>query len=180
MKILSVAIALALAAPAAAQDEGDAIVDKIINLPPPAAHVVNGLSGKPRVREDESVQGGKALRIPVPGKGENAWSVSLSNPIEKPVKAGDAIVLAFWARLEKPPKGEASATIPYAGVQLAKEPYTAIMTEPVTVGPEWKLHEIRGKATRDYAAGELNVSLHLATAKQTIDVGPVFVLNMGQ
>ena len=180
MKMLVMGIALALAAPAAAQEAEDAIVDKIINLPPPAAHVVNGLVGKPKVRKDESVQGGKSLRIPVPGKGADPWSVSLSNPIEKAVKAGDSIVLAFWARLEKGPEGAASATIPYAGVQLAKEPYTAIMTEPVTIGPEWKLHEIRGKAERDYAAGELNVSLHLATAKQTIDVGPVFVLNMGQ
>ena len=180
MRYLVAALALALAAPAAAQEEGDGLVDKIINLPPPAAHVVNGLPIKPKVRKDENVQGGKALRIPVPGKGDNAWSVSLSNPIEKPVKAGDDIVLAFWARLEKAPEGAASATIPYAGVQLAKEPYTAIVTQAVTIGPEWKLHEIRGKADRDYAKGELNVSLHLASAKQTIDVGPVFVLNMGQ
>ncbi len=42
------------------------------------------------------------------------------------------------------------------------------------------MHELRGRATRDYAAGELNVSIHLATAKQTVDIGPVFVLNMGQ
>ena len=180
MRYVLAALALAVAAPAAAQEAGDDLVDKIINLPPPAAHVVNGLAAKPKVRKDESVQGGKSLRIPVPGKGADPWSVSLSNPIEKPVKAGDMLVLAFWARLEKGPEGAASATIPYAGVQLNKEPYMAVMTEPVTVGSEWKLHEIRGKAERDYAAGELNVSLHLATAKQTIDVGPVFVLNMGQ
>jgi hypothetical protein len=39
---------------------------------------------------------------------------------------------------------------------------------------------VKGKADKDYPAGALNVSLHLATAKQTVDLGPVFVLDMGQ
>ena len=42
------------------------------------------------------------------------------------------------------------------------------------------MHEIRGRADRDYAAGALNVAMHLATGHQTVDIGPVFVVNMGQ
>jgi hypothetical protein len=49
----------------------------------------------------------------------------------------------------------------------------------VTIGPDWKMVEIKGKANRDYPGGTLNVSVHLATAKQVVDLGPVFVLDMG-
>ncbi|HEX8667972.1 MAG TPA: hypothetical protein VF727_06325 [Allosphingosinicella sp.] len=172
--------AAAGAASAAAQEAGaDDLANKIVNVPPPSAHTVNGLKAKPGVRRDEAVQGGKALRINVPGKSENPWTVSLSNPIEKPIKAGDSLVLAFWARLEKGEGGAATASIPYAGIQLASAPYTALLTQGVTIGPEWKLHEVHGKADRDYKPGEVNVSLHLATGKQTIDIGPIFVLDLG-
>ena len=69
--------------------------------------------------------------------------------------------------------------LPYNAVQLASAPYTALFNGPVTIGPEWKLHEVKGKADKDYAGGTLNASLHLATAKQVVDLGPIFVLNMG-
>jgi hypothetical protein len=62
---------------------------------------------------------------------------------------------------------------------MAHEPYTALFTGPATIGPEWKMVEIKGKADRAYAGGQLNVSVHLATAKQVVDLGPVFVLDMG-
>ena len=180
-RILGLMAAMAVAAPAAAQDAADDdIASKIINIPPPEALRVDGLRAKPKVRKDEAVQGGKALRIAVPGKGDNAWAVSASNPIQKPVKAGDLIVLAFWARLVEGDNGATTATLPYNAVQLASAPYTALFTGAAEIGPEWKLHELRGRADKDYAAGALNVSLHLATAKQTVDLGPVFVLNMGQ
>ena len=174
--LLLIAAALVMHVPAPAQD----IVDRIISVPAPEAFTVQGLRNKPKARKDASVQGEKSLRIAVPGRSDEPWSVAASTAITKPVKAGDALVLAFWARLEKGEKGAASATLPYNAVQQAAAPYTALFTGPATIGPEWKLHELRGKADRDYAAGELNVSIHLATAKQTVDLGPIFVVNMGQ
>ncbi|HEU0100366.1 MAG TPA: hypothetical protein VFQ67_16525 [Allosphingosinicella sp.] len=180
MKTYYVALALGLlaaAAPASAQ-EADDILSKVINAPLPGADRVDGASG--RVRNDPAVQGGKALRIEVPGKSEKAWAVALSNPINKPVKMGDNIVLAFWARLAKGENGATSATLPYNAVQLAEAPYTPLFKDGVTIAPEWKMYEIRGRADRDYSAGSLNVTLHLATGRQTVDIGPIFVLDMGQ
>lgn len=180
-KLFLAAVAVAiLASPGAAQSGDDAILDKVINVPPPSAFTVNGIKGKPKVRNDDSVMGGKALRIQVPGKSERAWDVSVNNAINKPVKAGDEIVLAFWARLEKGEDGATTAVLPHNAVQLSKEPYSAVIAGPATIGPEWKLHEVKGKADRDYAAGDLNATLHLATGKQTVDLGPMFVLDMGQ
>ena len=184
MKALHAAACLLLAAPAAAVAQSapaaaeDDITSRIINLPPPSAYRVDGAKGS--VRKDEAVQGGKTLRVIVPGKSDQAWAVSVANPIEKPVKAGDKLVLAFWARLAKAESGVAAASLPFAGVQLASEPYTPLFSGAVEVGPEWKLHEVKGKADKDHAGGTLNAALHLATGKHTVDLGPVFVLNMGQ
>jgi hypothetical protein len=177
-----IAAALLIAAPALspagalAQDD---IVDRIISVPVPAEYRVEGVRNA-RVRTDDSVQGGKALRVPVPGRSDQPWTVQLSVPITRAVQAGDALILAFWARLERGEDGATSATLPHNAVQLAAEPYTALFSGPATIGPEWAMHEIRGRADRAYAEGALNVSFHLATGRQTVDIGPVFVLNMGQ
>jgi hypothetical protein len=167
-------------APAAAQQAEDDIVNRIISLPVPTAYRVDGLRDKPKVRSDPKVQGGKALRVEVPGKAPNAWAVAVAVPVNKPVKAGDKLVLAYWARLEKGENGATSTTLPYNAVQLAASPYTPLFTGPITIDSEWKLQQVEGKSNRDYQAGMLNVSIHLATAKQIVDIGPVFLLNMGQ
>lgn len=158
-------------APAAAQDELD-----IVNNP--AEPVVTGAT--PKLRDDPSVQGGKALRVAVRGKGANPWDVAVETAIEKAVKAGDSLLFAFWARLEEGEGGATSSTLPYNGVQLSAAPYTGLFVAPVTIGSEWKLHEIRGKTDRDHAAGTLKATIHLATGRQTVDLGPLFVVNLGQ
>ena len=163
-----------------AQSAEDDLSNRIISAPVPDRYRVDGLSSGARVRNDASVQFGKALRVPVPGRGEHAYAVAVAVPIVRAVQAGDNLVLAFWARLERGEDGATSAVLPYNAVQLASAPYTALFTGPATIGPEWQMHEIRGRADRDYAAGELNVALHLATGRQTVDIGPVFVLDMDQ
>lgn len=157
--------------PAAAQDELE-----IINNP--AEPQVTGAA--PKMRDDPAVQGGKALRIAVRGKGANPWDVAVETVIQQPVKAGDSLLFAFWARLAEGEGGAASATLPYNAVQLSAAPYTGLFAAPVTIGPEWQLHEVRGKAEADHAAGTLKATIHLATAKQTVDLGPLFVVNLGQ
>lgn len=171
------AMAASIVATGAVQAQDD-LASKIINAPAPAAFRVDGAKGA--VRKDDTVQWGKALRIQVPARSEQAWTVGIASPITKPVKAGDKLILAFWARLEKGESGAASASLPFNAVQLASAPYTPLFNGGVTIGSEWKLHEIKGKADKDYPADTLNVAIHLATGKQTIDLGPVIVLNMGQ
>jgi hypothetical protein len=177
-------MAPALCAPVAAQTPVGApapsLEDMIVNKPLPGTLRVDGVRSKPRVRKDETVQWGQAIRIEVPGKSPQAWSVAAASDVDKPIKAGDDLVLAFWARVEKGDGGGTTATLPYNAVQLSSAPYTAIFSGGVEIGPEWKLYEVKGKADKDYPAGTLNASLHLATGKQVIDIGPVFVLAMSK
>jgi hypothetical protein len=166
----SLAAALSLA-PAAAQ--GDLTV---INNP--AEPQVNGTKAK--LRDDPAVQGGKALRVDVRRKGANPWDISVESTIEQPVKAGDSLVFAFWARLEKGEDSAATGSLPYNAVQVSAAPYTTLFSAPVEIGPEWKLHEVRGKADADHAAGTLKATIHLASSAQTVDLGPLIVVNLGQ
>ncbi len=168
--------AVALPHMLAAQGDSD-LVKQIINRPPVTAWQISGASVK--VYNDPGVQYGKAVRVSIPGKGEHPWSISASNAIDKPVKAGDNLVLAFWVRLEKGENGATTTTLPYNAIQMSHDPYTAVIGQPEEAGPEWKMMSITGKADRNYAAGDLNVTVQLATAKQIVDLGPVFVLDRG-
>src|SRR3546814_3745632 len=80
---------------------------------------------------DKTVQGGHALRVKIPGADAKAWTISLSDPIEKPVKKGDKLVLAFYARATKSEAADGGAHLPNNDVQLAREPYTGIFGGPV-------------------------------------------------
>jgi len=169
--------------PAAAQQSGDDdILSHVISVPNPRAYRVDGTQNgaQSQVRNDSSVQGGKALRVQVPGRSAQTWDTAVSVPINRAVHAGDHLVLAFWARLEQGDNGATTASLPYNSVQLSAAPYTAVFTGPVTLTPTWQMFSIEGQANRDYAADSLNVSIHLATGHQTVDIGPVFVLDMGQ
>jgi hypothetical protein len=171
------AAAIAGAGPALSAD--DDIAKKIIDVPSPTKFRVDGGKATSEVIDDKKVQGGKALRVHVPGKGQNPWDVSVAVQIVKPVKAGDKIILAFWAKLVEGENGATETVLPYNTVQVAGPPYTGVVSGPVTIGSEWKLVSVTGKADQDYKAGGLAVALHLATARQVIDFGPVFVLDMG-
>ena len=170
-------VSAATAQPPVADDD---IASRIISIPAPSAFRLDGTLARGNVRRDPEVQGGRALRVQVPGRSERAWSVTVAVPITGAVRAGDALVLAFWARLERGENEASSSELPYNAVQMAGAPYTPVFAGAASIGPEWQMHEFRGRADRDYAAGELNVAIHLATARQTVDIGPVFVLNMGQ
>jgi hypothetical protein len=172
----------ALASPAAAQQSDDDILSHVISVPNPRAYRVDGTQNgaQSQVRNDGSVQGGKALRVQVPARSAQTWDTAVSVPINRAVHAGDHLVLAFWARLEQGDNGATSASLPYNSVQLSAAPYTAVFSGPVTLTPTWQMFSIEGQANRDYAADSLNVSLHLATGHQIVDIGPVFVLDMGQ
>jgi hypothetical protein len=177
-------IILAPLAPAAAQQQPaaeDDILSHVISVPNPRAYRVDGTQAgaQSQVRNDSSVQGGKALRVQVPGRSEQAWTTAVSVPINRAVHNGDHLILAFWARLEQGDNGAATASLPYNAIQLSAAPYTALFSGPVTLTPQWQMFEVEGHASRDYADGALNVAIHLATGHQTIDIGPVFVLNMG-
>ena len=176
---LGAAVPALLAIPGIAQDSQsseDALADKVINNTNPASFKAYGFSPAPKVVGDKAVQGGKALRLPVTGTGD-PWSAGVNVPLIKPVKAGNRVVIAFYARLSK-------ADVPSARVaaqlQLMSAPYTAIFSKSFDATAEWQFLQVAGKADKDYPAGAIGAAFHVNTGKHVLDLGPVAVLDMGQ
>jgi hypothetical protein len=176
---LGAAVPALLAVPGIAQDAAageDALAEKVANNTNPASFQVYGLTPAPKVVSDKAVQGGKALRLPVTGTGD-PWSVGVNVPLIKPVRAGDRIVIAFYARLSK---AEAATAKVGAQLQLSSAPYTAIFAKSFDATPEWQFLQLAGKADKDYPAGAVGAAFHINTGKHVLDLGPVAVLDMGQ
>jgi hypothetical protein len=170
--ILAAALIAAVPAAVLAQDD---LAKKIVN--DPGAPDVSG--SKASLVDDAKVQGGKALRVAVPRKGANPWDSTVGGAISKPIAKGDRLVMLFSARLEKGENGATAATLPYNAVQLAAAPYSTVISGEAAIGPEWKDFRIEGVSGGAYAAGDLKVTIQLATARQTVDFGPIVVLDMG-
>lgn len=180
MKRLAVgffAVLLGLGAASAAL--GDDIMDKLVNVPSAKSWHATGLSRWPEEIADPAVTGGTALRFPINDKGANPWSVTADAAIVKPVAAGDVILLAFWARAVEPISGQTTAFIPGVRVQDVGAPYGAFIQDQATVTSQWAMYYASGVADKDYKPGTIKATLQLAAAKQTIDLGLVFVIDFG-
>lgn len=170
--------ALAAAPPfAVAQQAAPALADRIVDDPRVEALNPYGLNMPPAIRADRTVQFGKAMRIPLSGHAD-FWRVGVTTPVLKPVRKGDQIVIAFWARAEKTEDG---APGKIGRVQLEATPVVrTIFEQSFEIAPDWKMYQLKDVADRDYAPRQLNAALHLDTARQVLDLGPVFVLDYGQ
>ena len=128
----------------------------------------------------------KVIKAPLAGdhafrvkatKGKNPWDMQASSPIAGAINEGDVIMLNYFARAEEPAEGGSALT---ARIQLAASPYTSVLDMTSKISGEWKSYCAFRVASASIAENKSNVSIHLATAKQVIDLGPVLVFNFGK
>ncbi len=124
--------------------------------------------------DDSGVPDGKALEI-TSNKGANPWDSALSGALWTPVKKGDMILMSYWAKSVK-----GAGEIASVGIQLAGEPYTGLNTRREILSADWQPYHISVKADRDYKAEELGYTMQVAGAAQTLRVGPILIMNLGQ
>mgnify|MGYP003693835515 CR=1 FL=1 len=87
-------------------------------------------------------------------------------------------MLNYYARAEEPAEGGSSLT---ARIQLAGAPYTSVLDMTSKISGEWKSYcALPRRQRRALPEKKSSVSIHLATAKQVIDLGPVLVFNFGK
>lgn len=173
------ALALGAASPGFARQSGDGdIMQKAINKPS-ANWSIYGAGQKNTAIKDKSVQGGGAIKVEVQAASGKPWDVGAAQPIAGKVTKGDVLLVAFWAKAESVDGGPATANIPAVRVQQSAAPYEAAIQGGVKVGSEWKMYTVPGRAAIDIPAGEGSVGLHLGSARQTVLLGAVFVLDFG-
>ena len=124
--------------------------------------------------DDERIQHGFRIKAT---KGNNPWDIQATSPVQGAINQGDVIMLMYYARAAEPAEGGSSL---HALIQLSAAPYTSVfdMTTPIT--GEWSTYCAHRVASASLPAAKSNVSIQLATAKQVIELGPVFVFNFGK
>jgi len=183
MKKLALAIALGLFAAAPAFSEiidplqSETLIKKAINEPG-TAYTFYGGGMTQKQMKDPDVPGGVFVRVDVSKKGDHPWDVGGGYPIPKAIKTGDVIFFAIYARAPNLKDGE-TASLPQMGVCQDGSPYTPIAIGDHKITNQWGVYYVSGKATSAWHRGEAHVALQLAADKQVIDLGPVFVLDLG-
>lgn len=163
---------LALASVSLAQDD---LASKMINA------ATNGSwyfqPDKPKAKYMKAdVPGGMAFRVKAT-KGVNPWDVQASSPIAGAINEGDVIMINFYARAEEPADGGSKLAV---RIQMNSAPWTSVLETTAPVTSEWKAYCAHRVATATLDEKKSTVSIHLATAKQVIDLGPVFVFDFGK
>ena len=134
------------------------------------------LPDKPKAQHIKAdVLGGYAFRVKA-HKSANPWDVQATSPVEGAINQGDVIVIMYYARAEKPAEGGSSLTV---RVQLNAPPWTSTLETSSKITSEWTKYCAAHVATTTVPEKTGTVSIHLATADQIIDLGPVLVFNFG-
>ena len=186
---LSVAALCLVALPGAAQAQSDPLEAEavriykmlprhstILQLPSVDVWTSYGEAGVKTVEAD--VPGGEARQYRIGAKGANPWDAAIQAPNAVAIKAGDVVHASFWARAAKLPKGATTARVPVS-LQKNGEPYTQLAYEEMRLGTDWQLMTIAGEAPDAYGMAGMVLNLQAADAKQVLEVGPVFINNLG-
>ncbi len=140
----------------------------------------NILPDKPKAKhfktEDGAVPGNYAFRVRAT-KGANPWDVQASSPVTGAINEGDVIMLLYYARAAEPAEGGSKLT---ARLQLSSAPYNSVLDFTAPISEAWKSYCAHRVASATLPEKKGSVSIHLATATQVIELGPVFVFNFGQ
>ena len=132
---------------------------------------------KPKAKHIKAdVPGEFAFRVKAT-KGVNPWDVQASSPIQGAINEGDVIMLLYYARAAEAAENGSSLT---ARIQMNAPPWSSVLDMTSAISGEWKSYCAHRVATATLAEKKSSVSIHLATAKQVIDLGPVLVFNFGK
>lgn len=121
----------------------------------------------------------EATRLAVKEASRNTWDVQLQVPNATAVSAGDVMLASFYFRTEWAPNESAEGQTEFV-FELAKDPWTKSVSEPVRASREWKQFLVGFTAAENYAAGEAQMIFRLGYSPETIDIADVKVENFGK
>jgi hypothetical protein len=126
----------------------------------------------------KTMPGGTAMAINVSAAGPNIYDSGASISFDDAVSEGDVMTIAFVARTLSADTENGAGKIALR-VQRNIAPYTGFGDNTLAIGPNWKLYQLRTQAKVDISKGQGAVSLQFGGAKQSLEIGPVYILNAG-
>ncbi len=126
----------------------------------------------------KTMPGGNAMAVNVAQTGKNPYDAGLAVPFPDAITEGDVMTIAFVARTLSAETETGAGKIALR-VQRNVAPYPGFGDNTLSIGPNWKVYQLRTQARNDIPAGEGAVVLQVAGAQQSLEIGPVYVLNAG-
>jgi len=138
-----------------------------------STHRVNGPAQTHGIVADAAVPGGKAMRVTVLAADDKPWLAALDSIVGKPVATGDKLLATVMLRLPADgPRGKVLVAF-----QLNEAPYMQLASSTTAVPTSWTAFRLKLTAPRAFDPAKLKISLQMGFAKQTIDVGPILIVN---
>ena len=114
------------------------------------------------------------MEIRVPEQRTNPWDNRVRFPIQRPVKSGDALLLAVWLNTIE-------AEHPLALVfEAANPPHAQSLHQETFISPGWELWLLPFEAQTDYNLGEAHFQLNLGNMQGMLQIGGLALLNFGK
>jgi endo-1,4-beta-xylanase len=151
---------------------------KLINQPGVANWNING-SAQTTTVPAKTISGGKALSVEIKAPQPNAWDVSVSSPITESIASGDTLFLAVQVRASSADNEAQSGVISASKIEESGGAFAVIADTAAQVSGEWITLYSTGVASRNYAAGDTHITIHMAAARQTIEIGNAYAFNLG-
>jgi endo-1,4-beta-xylanase len=151
---------------------------RLISAPGVASWKVNGTDETQIVSAPE-ISGGKAVSVVVPRAKDNPWDISITTPLNERILSGDTLFLAVQIRASSADNEAQSGVISASKIEESSGAYTVIADSGGQVSDKWTMLYATGVAKQDYDVGAAHVTVHLAAARQTIEVGNAYAFNLG-
>ena len=123
--------------------------------------------------------GGTALRVTTSAAAPHPYDIGAAIPILEEIKEGDVLLIGVLARTAPVGSGDGTSKLGIR-VQLNEAPYTGFGDNVLTLGPNWKLIQLKTQASTNIATGKGAVALHFGAAAQAVEIGQVYVLNTSE
>lgn len=121
----------------------------------------------------------RALRAESLGGAADPWSVQLGASLSAPIQYRDVLLVSFYLRAPVP-RGETGEGQTEVVIEQAREPWSKLLTQPVTAGAEWTRIDLPCEASGSYAAGEAQLVFRLGYEPQTIEIAGLEIRNFGR
>ena len=121
----------------------------------------------------------QAYRVKVVAAGENSWEPQFMTPNNKTaINRGDMLFWCFYARTVQGPD-EDSGGRGFFYAQLSQSPWSGIVSADIVPPESWTQYYVYQESPRDFAPGEMGVTVHLGFFPQIIEFGGFVALNLG-
>lgn len=151
---------------------------KLMNDPTVLDWTVYGQGQKNKRVKTPGIGGGAALQVTSPAASEAAHSIGVNVPLTAGFMPGQAITVAFWARTVSADTPDGMGRLGVR-LQMNEAPYSGFGDSMLSIGPDWKMYEVKTQATLSVDAAKAVLGFQVAAAKQVVEIGQIFVLDMG-